>query len=301
MREFFTGFWEGFSEPFRWLFNLIAAPLRALYRFHKFLNSEPVDRPLADVFADLVTDYDTQQMMWEQIEALRMHILRALLFLVLTVSISFFFTQQFMEILAIPIGGLDKLTSIDMTESVGTFMIVALFLGIALAVPYIAFETWLFVAPGLRSREKKMGLMGIPLALIFFLGGAAFTYFLMLPTAIPFLRDFLGMKMDPRPQSYFSLVTGLMFWIGVFFEFPLVIYALSSIGLIQPKALAQQWRLAIVIITIVAAIITPTVDPVNQALVMAPMILLYFLSIGFSYIAYAGRKRNQEKEQEQSV
>jgi sec-independent protein translocase protein TatC len=252
------------------------------------------------VFVDLVSDEKTRQLMWDQIEALRMHILRALLALVVTVCASFFFTQQFMEFLAQPIGGLDKLTSIDMTESIGTFMIVALFSGIALAVPYIAFEMWLFAAPGLRSREKKIGLAGIPLTLIFFLGGVAFTYYAMLPTAIPFLVNFMGMKTDPRPQSYFSLVTGLMFWIGISFEFPLVIYILTAIGFVQPKVLAQQWRLAIVIITIVAAIITPTVDPINQGLVMAPMIVLYFISIGLSYIAYAGRNRNQKKEQEQS-
>jgi sec-independent protein translocase protein TatC len=89
-----------------------------------------------------------------------------------------------------------------------------------------------------------------------------------------------------------------MFWLGVSFEFPLVIYVLTAIGLIQPAILSQQWRLAIVIIAIVAAAVTPTVDPVNQGLVMAPMILLYFVSIGLSYIAYAGRKRNNLEAQE---
>jgi sec-independent protein translocase protein TatC len=88
-----------------------------------------------------------------------------------------------------------------------------------------------------------------------------------------------------------------MFWVGISFEFPLVIYVLSSMGFIQPQILAQQWRLAIVIIAIVAAAITPTVDPVNQGLVMAPMILLYFVSIGLSYLAYAGRKKSQLKEE----
>lgn len=88
-----------------------------------------------------------------------------------------------------------------------------------------------------------------------------------------------------------------MFWIGVSFEFPLIIYVLSAIGIIKPQILAQQWRLAIVVIAIVAAMVTPTIDPVNQGLVMAPMILLYFISIGLSYIAYAGRKRNNLEEQ----
>ena len=92
------------------------------------------------------------------------------------------------------------------------------------------------------------------------------------------------------------LFTGLMFWLGVFFEFPLVIYILTSMGLVQPKVLAQQWRLAIVIISIIAAIVTPTVDPVNMGLVMLPMSLLYFISIGLSYIAYAGRRKNMRRQ-----
>jgi sec-independent protein translocase protein TatC len=111
----------------------------------------------------------------------------------------------------------------------------------------------------------------------------------MMPTALPFLINFMGINTDPRPSSYIGFVTGLMFWIGVAFEFPLVIYLLASLGLVKAKLLASQWRLAIVIIAIVAALITPTVDPVNMSLVMGPMIALFFLSIGLAYIAQRGR------------
>ncbi|HET7143708.1 MAG TPA: twin-arginine translocase subunit TatC, partial [Anaerolineales bacterium] len=186
-------------------------------------------------------------------------------------------------------------------ESISVFMKVALLSGIAFAVPYIAFELWLFAAPGLKPRERKMGLIGIPLAAIFFLGGAAFTFYIMLPAALPFLNGIIDIKTELRPQSYFSFVTALMLWVGISFEFPLVIYALSAIGLIKPQILAQQWRLAIVIIAIVAAAITPTIDPVNQGLVMAPMILLYFVSIGLSYIAYAGRKQNNKTDDQKNA
>ncbi|MBV5267101.1 MAG: twin-arginine translocase subunit TatC [Burkholderiaceae bacterium] len=233
-------------------------------------------------------------------EELRMHLLRSVLSLMLMVGVSFLFTQKVIEFLAQPVGGLDKLKAIEVTESIGVFMKVALFSGIALAIPYIAFELWLFAAPGLRSYERKMGLVGIPLASIFFLGGAAFTFFLMLPAALPFLNNFMGVKTELRPQSYFSFVTGLMFWIGISFEFPLVIYVLSAIGFVKPQILAEQWKLAIVIIAILAAIVTPTIDPINQGLVMAPMILLYFVSIGLSHIAYTGRKRNQAADQKKA-
>jgi sec-independent protein translocase protein TatC len=300
MRNFFRGLWRIVTFPFRIIYAILAFPFRAISRFRKFLNTEPEERPLTEVFVELTTNKDTRQMLWDQVEALRMHLLRAVLSLVLTVSISFLFTQKIIEFLAIPVGGLDQLKAIEVTESISVFMKVALFSGIALAIPYIAFELWLFAAPGLRPRERKMGLAGIPLAGLFFLGGAAFTFFLMLPAALPFLNNFLGIKTELRPQSYFSFVTGLMFWLGVSFEFPLVIYVLSAIGLIKPQILAQQWRLAIVIIAIVAAAVTPTIDPINQGLVMAPMILLYFISIGLSYIAYAGRKRNHLEAQKKA-
>jgi sec-independent protein translocase protein TatC len=298
--KFFNGAWRIITFPFRLIYNIIAFPFRKIYQFNKFLNTEPDERPLTEVFVDLTQNADTRQMMWDQVETFRMHLLRALLGLIVMVCISFFFTQQIMDFLAQPIGGLSQLKAIDATESIGVFMKVALFAGIALAIPYIVFELWLFAAPGLRPRERKMGLVGIPLALIFFIGGAAFTFYLMLPSAMSFLINFMSIKTELRPQSYYSLVIGLMFWIGVSFEFPLVIYVLTAIGFVKPKILSEQWRLAIVIITIVAAIITPTVDPINQALVMAPMILLYFISIGLSYLAYAGRTRHYADAQKKA-
>jgi sec-independent protein translocase protein TatC len=296
MRNFFFVIWQIITFPFRLLFTIIAFPFRKFGQFRTFLNTEPDERPITEVFIDLTTSQDTRQMMWDQVEALRMHLFRAILFLALTVGISFFFTQKIIDFLAAPVGGLDKLVAIEVTETIGVFMRVALLSGIALAIPYIAFELWLFAAPGLRPRERKMGLVGIPLATIFFLGGAAFTFFVMLPAALPFLESFMNIKTELRPQSYFSFVTGLMLWIGLAFEFPLVIYVLSAIGLLQPQVLTQQWRLAIVIIAILAAAVTPTIDPVNQGLVMAPMILLYFVSIGLSYIAYAGRKQTETQQ-----
>jgi sec-independent protein translocase protein TatC len=211
------------------------------------------------------------------------------------VGISFYFTIPLMEYLAGPMGGLDKLQAIEVTEEIGVFMRVALTSGIAIMLPYLAFELWLFAAPGLKPRERKFGLAGIPLAAILFLGGMAFTYFVLLPTALPFLEGFTKIASFWTARDYFGFVTGLMMWIGLFFEFPLVVYILTSIGLVKPQILAQQWRLAIVIIAVIAAAVTPTVDPVNMGLVMLPMSLLYFVSIGLSYIAYAGRRKRAEQ------
>jgi len=296
MRKFLRGLWRIITFPFRVVWWILRLPFRAMRGIRRFMTIEPEEHSLGDVFSDLAQNEQARQLFWDQVEALRGHLLRAVLGLIVGVGIAFIYTQQMVNFLAIPVGGLQALQAIEVTESIGVFMKVALLGGIAISLPYIAFELWAFAAPGLRPRERVYGLAGIPMAAIFFISGIAFTYYVLLPSALPFLLNFLGIKTALRPESYFSFITGLMFWIGISFEFPLVIYILTAIGLVKPQPLAKNWRIAVVIISIVAAAITPTVDPVNMGLVMLPMILLYFISIGLSFIAYAGRRDPAQKE-----
>ena len=292
MTNFLKTVWRVITFPFRLLFNILAFPFRLLRGIGQFLNEEPPeDRPLIDTFSSLASEAETRASLWEHLDELRAHLLRMVIGLALGVGISFYFTIPLMSYLAIPVGGLENLQAIEVTEEVGVFMRVALMSGIAIMLPYLAFEIWLFAAPGLRARERKFGLVGIPLATLLFLTGIAFTYFILLPAALPFLGGFTRIQQFWTARDYFGFVTGLMIWIGLFFEFPLVIYILTSMGLVKPGILAQHWRIAIVIIAIMAAAITPTIDPVNMGLVMLPMSLLYFISIGLSYVAYAGRRR----------
>ena len=293
MRKFFKTIWRVITFPFVLLFNIIAFPFRGLRSIGQFLNEEPPeDRPLIDTFSSLATEAETRASLWEHVDALRMHLLRIIMGLALGVGVSFYFTIPLMEYLAKPVGGLEKLQAIQVTEGIGVYMRVALLSGVTIMLPYIAFELWLFAAPGLKPRDRKMGILGIPLAALLFLMGLACTNYLLLPPALTWLANFTDIPQAWTANNYFGFVTNLMLWVGLFFEFPLVIYILTSIGLVKPRVLLQQWRLAIVIIAIVAAVITPTIDPVNMGLVMLPMSLLYFISIGLSYIAYAGRRRN---------
>jgi sec-independent protein translocase protein TatC len=292
--------WRVITFPFVLVFNIVTFPFRFIRKSIQFLNTDIEDRPILDTFTTLAAEPEARASLWEHIEELRAHLLRIVIALAIGVGISFYFTVPLMQYLAIPIGGLENLQAIQVTEEVGVFMRVALTSGIAIMLPYIAFELWLFAAPGLRPRERKYGLIGIPLAAVLFLTGIAFTYFILLPPALLFLGRFTEIQQFWTARDYFGFVTGLMIWLGLFFEFPLVIYILTSMGLVKPEVLAKQWRLAIVIIAIIAAAVTPTIDPVNMGLVMLPMSLLYFVSIGLSYIAYAGRKRNAS-ETETSV
>jgi len=296
MKKILRFLWGVVTFPFVLAFNILAFPFRMVRKAYIFLNADlDEDRPLIDTFSSIAADQEARASLWDHVEVLRMHLLRIVIALAVGVGISFYFTIPLMEYLAVPVDGLENLQAIEVTEEIGVFMRVALTSGIAIMLPYIAFELWLFAAPGLRPRERKMGLFGIPLATLLFLGGMAFTFFILLPAALPFLGDFTSISQFWTAREYFKFVTGLMLWIGLFFEFPLVIYILTSIGFVRPHVLLQQWRLAVVVIAIIAAAVTPTVDPVNMGLVMLPMTLLYFISIGLSYFAYAGRLRREEQ------
>jgi sec-independent protein translocase protein TatC len=294
MEKFRNGLWRVITAPFRGIWWLIMLPVRGTRKIKQFLNVEPDDKPLPDVLADTVKQPSG---LLAHIAALRKHLTRMLIGFFVCVGIMFIFTGQGVDLLAKPIGGITALKAIDVTESVGVFMKVALLGGVAIASPYFAFELWLFAAPGLKPRSRKLGLISIPLVLIFFVGGMFFAYFILLPPALKFLLNFMGIQVIPRPSTYIGFVTGILFWIGVIFEFPLVIYILSLIGIIQPNMLKKQWRIAVVVIVILAAAITPTTDPVNMALVTVPMVALYFISIGLGYIALASRKKEIQKKE----
>jgi sec-independent protein translocase protein TatC len=296
MKKILKFLWRVITFPFVLVFNILAFPFRLIRKAYLFLNADlEDDRPLMDTFASIAAEEQARASLWDHVEALRMHLLRIVIALAIGVGFSFYFTVPLMEYLAGPVKGLENLQAIEVTEEIGVFMRVALTSGIAIMLPYIAFELWLFAAPGLRPRERKMGLAGIPLATILFLGGMAFTFFSLIPAALPFLGNFTNIAQFWTAREYFKFVTGLMLWIGLFFEFPLVVYILTSIGFVQPRVLAQQWRLAVVIIAVISAAVTPTVDAVTMGLVMLPLTLLYFVSILLSYIAYAGRRKRAER------
>lgn len=288
IRRFLQSLWKILTWPFR----MIAKPFIA---FREFINQEPEDTPLSEVFA---TTIEQPSLLIDHLEALRRHILRALIVLILAVMVSMAFTRQILEWLSIPIGGLEELQAIEVTETVGAYMRVALMSGFTLALPYIGIELFAFLNPGLRRRERITILILIPVATALFIAGAAFTYAIMLDPALDFLLSFLGIETAIRPANYIRFVTGLMFWIGISFQFPLIIYGLASLGIVDARSLVRGWRFAILGIAILAAAVTPTIDPVNMGLVMLPMIVLYFLSIGMAGLASRGRARRLSRTQE---
>jgi sec-independent protein translocase protein TatC len=232
-----------------------------------------------------MSDEPEEMTIWDHLEEMRRRIFIAVIALVGTTLVSFALAQQLITILARPIGGLDKLQSIEVTENIGVFMKVSLLAGVILAMPVIVYELLMYILPGLTNSEKKWVFIAVPAASLLFLLGVIFTFLVMLPAAIPFLVNFLGVKSTPRLSNYVGFVTSLMFWIGISFETPMIIFILAKFRIVKPEMLAQQWRIAVVIIAVIAAAVTPTVDPINMSLLMAPLMALYGLSILLAYLA----------------
>ena len=204
--------------------------------------------------------------------------------------LAFIVAGQVIAILAKPVGGLEGLQAIELTENLGVYMRTALTLGAVLAMPVFVYEVVAFIVPGLMPNERRLLFIALPFVVLSFLAGAAFAYFVMLPVAIPFLVNFGGIPTTPRPKDYVGFITRVVFWIGVAFETPLVIAVLARLGIVTPTQLRKSWRIAVVAIAVLAAVITPTIDPVNMVIVMAPLFGLYLLSIVLAQWVYRERR-----------
>jgi sec-independent protein translocase protein TatC len=236
-------------------------------------------------------DSDTALMtFWEHIEELRKRLFIALLALGAATAGSFVFAEKVINLLAKPAGSIDALQSIEVTENVAVFMRVSLLCGVMIAMPIILYELLAFILPGLKPGEKRWVFITMFFGTVLFFAGAAFAYFVMLPASVTFLINFLSVETKPRLSSYINFITSLIFWLGVGFQFPIIIFALVKLNILSAKTLAGGWRYSLVIIAIMAAVITPTVDPVNMVLLMAPLFVLYLLSVLFAYIA-SGKKK----------
>lgn len=234
----------------------------------------------------------------QHLEDLRKVLLRAILGLLAGVIAGAFFVKPVLDFLAGPIGGVENLQVIEVTESMSVYMRVALLIGLIVALPWIFFQLFSFIGKGLKKREKRGLLIAIPFATILFLAGGGFAFYVMLPASMKFFTNLLEVDTSLRLSSYFGFVINLIFWIAMSFELPLLVFVLSRVGLIKPGFLTKGWRVALVVIAVMAAVITPTGDPVNMVIFMLPLFVLYLMSIGLSALAYKARRASEKENPE---
>ena len=228
---------------------------------------------------------------------LRRRLFIAVLAVIITTVVSFIFHQQIIRLLLIPandiatLGG-GALVFTELTEMFTVSVKVSLVTGLILAMPMILYQTIMFVSPGLTFAEKRYLFVFLPVAVIAFAGGIAFGYFIVIPPAVGFLIKFGGDLASPmiRIANYINLLVTLLFWIGVIFETPLIMFILARLGIISPNLFAKWRRMWVVVAFILAALITPTFDPLNQSLVAIPLIILYEVGILLAKFASRGRK-----------
>ncbi len=257
----------------------LAAAIGALIR-----NRRTITGPM-DEIGDMGVIFENPASIMPHVIELRNRLINSLVAIGIATAAAAILTNQTLYLLAQPIGGLEALQAIRVTESVSVFFRVALTVGIILASPFVIAQLWIFIAAGLKPKERRIFYLLFPFALLLFLAGVAFAYFAMLPVAVPFLTNFMGISALPTLENYISFVTNVLLWGGASFELPLIIYGLAKLKLIDAKMLAKNWRIAIVIIAVIAAIATPTPDPINMGIMAAPLLLLYLLSIVLALFA----------------
>jgi len=180
-----------------------------------------------------------------------------------------------------------RLVQLDITEGWTVTAKVSVLVGFAAAFPVVLYQVIRFVSPGLKRNERRTLLLLLPGGTLLFIAGAAFAYYLVIPPAIHFLLQFGGeiALVTPRLSSYVSLVTTLVIWMGLIFEIPIAMFLLAKIGVLRPKPLSRQRRWVILFAFVLAAIATPTIDPVTQTLVAAPVIVLFELGLLLAKLA----------------
>ncbi len=183
-------------------------------------------------------------------------------------------------------------SSFSPLDRIGVVFKIGLYGGLILASPVFIFHLLRFVTPGLTSRERRLlypGLLGV---IAFLLAGMAFAYYVILPRSLGFLLGLGETQIEEQQgvKAYTDFVVRIIFWVGVSFELPMVMAILSRLGMVRAKQLWHGWRYAFVGVFVVAAVITPTPDPLTQAMVAGPMFVLYIAGIGMAWLARPRRR-----------
>jgi sec-independent protein translocase protein TatC len=229
----------------------------------------------------------SQMSLWDHLTELRNRVFWAFGAICIGTVVGFFVAGDVLNIIREPYCRVVELPAncelvvLDPTGSVFEYLRIALLVGGVLAIPVLTYQLLMFILPGLTSREKRYILLSLPAITLLFAVGVGFAWGIFLPPALGFLEGFgsATFRAEWSAELYISFVTSLLFWFGVAFEMPLVFFVISLLGLVTPQPMIKNWRFAIVGSAIASAFITPTIDPMNMALVIVPLLGLYVLSI----------------------
>ncbi len=235
----------------------------------------------------------------EHLEELRQRLVRALVYLAGGFAVCWGFHEQIFHFLTEPMrkaGFNDRFIYTSPAEALMLYMKMTFFVGIFVASPFVLYEVWAFIAPGLYKNEKRWAAPFIGMGSFFFVAGALFGHYVMFPLTFRFLYTFAGPDMQflPRIGEYWSFYSWFLLGLGLVFQIPVVILVLARLGLVSARFLIRGWKWALLASFIIAAVITPSPDVVNQTVLAAPMIGLYLLGVLVAWLF--GKKRQAAAE-----
>ena len=224
----------------------------------------------------------------EHLVEMRDRLFKSVAAVIVTTILAFIFNDQIMDILLRPAPDGFNLQTITVMEPLSIFFKVSLAAGIVVAMPFLVYQLFAFVSPALTGKEKRYIYMILPAVTVMFFAGVAFAYFVALPRAMEFFATFGSgwVSIEPTISSYINIVTRLLIGVGLMFETPIIIMVLTRMGLVTPKWLAARRKLWIVLAFVIAALITPTFDPINQTIIALPLIVLLEMHIWLSKLVY---------------
>jgi len=233
----------------------------------------------------------------EHLDELRKRIVSSLLGVCVGVLASFAFINQIVNFLLAPTRAVlpagSRMIYTQPGEAFGLYIQVSLIVGVVVAAPWILYQVWLFIAPGLYTNEKRLAIPFVAFGTIGFISGTLVNHYITFPFMMKFFASFNtpDLVFMPRLEDVFDLYTKMLIGMGLVFQMPTIVYFLAKMRLVTAKFLLKHFKYAFLIIFIIAAVITPTGDMVTQAIFAAPMVGLYILSI---FIAWIVRPRQEQ-------
>jgi len=234
----------------------------------------------------------------EHLDELRKRIVYSLSAVGIALLIAFTFITKIYNFLMAPtmkqLPAGSRLIYTEPGEAFSLYIQLSLIVGVLMAAPFIMYQLWLFIAPGLYANEKKMAIPFVLLSTLGFLGGAAFNHYIMFPWMMAFFASFntQDLVFMPKLDSVFSLYTKFLIAMAAVFQMPTLVFFLAKMQVITARFLIAQFKYAVLLIFIISAVITPTGDPVTQTVFAAPMVALYVLGIAIAWVV--GPKRIKE-------
>jgi sec-independent protein translocase protein TatC len=238
----------------------------------------------------------------EHLEELRSRLIRAVIAIFAIFLVCLIFAERVFSLLAAPLTKLlpkdSSLVFTGLPDPFFMYLKISFIMGIFVSLPYVLYQLWQFVSPGLYEKERKMAVPFISLATLLFYTGALFAYFVVFPAAFAFFLGYTSpdLKAMISIREFVSLVMVLMLAFGIVFETPMVIVFLGLLGIVNSGQLKRGRRYFVVLAFVIGAILTPTPDVINQTLMAVPMVLLY--EVGIWILAYLEKKRRREDESE---